>query len=403
LIDSTFGTPTRKFAEDGAAVYTPGKPSLAAKQISQYALKNRKEGEAELFTVAYSPAYANTVFPPALTKLIKQYKQVMEDAGFVRRAEPAAGMTFAEAAASGLHVPTIRKAAIPSQDILSRFGDQFVGVGKHVESNPDVARASQMFAKWAQLAVQDGLMNGQSSRFSDILHDIGGIPTHDAVPYNETEAKLMQLASSTMNDKWRDAYRLHYFNQSRTMLERSINHPMFGLYPASFMWGKVAPELVRFIAQRPFGMKTGAGLRTLTNVQSAVAMQREYDPAFQKKLDDMGKSSAMTFGGYLLPSLPWDVQAQFPKWATDIANEGNKEVATVDAGGPASSPNLVTPMTDTAKKLIPALSQIPWAAKGVGELQTDIGLGPSKQVPVAQLPDVLQQQMQDLKDALSRG
>ena len=156
-----------------------------------------------------------------------------------------AGQTVREAnAAKRGTVYAPQKAGLLPQSTIDDFAKQYVGVGKHVESNPDVARVAQQFSKWSQAAVTDGLLKGDQAIHGGILNDIAGIPTHSAAPYNLTEGLAHDVATQAMVRKWEDAYRLQYFSQDRSMLERSINHPMFGIYPASYMWGKLMPEVV---------------------------------------------------------------------------------------------------------------------------------------------------------------
>ncbi len=170
------------------------------------------------------------------------------------------------------------------------------------ESDPDVIRAVQQFSKWSKSALQDGLLSaGTPNPYSELLTRVSGIQTDLAAPFNHTEQMLVNQATTAMRAKEADAFRLQYFARDRSWLERSINHPFFGIYPASYMWGKIAPEVIRFVAQEPFGIKTGALAYSLADVQKAVAIQREYDPEFEAAIDKLGHSQALWFAGYLLP------------------------------------------------------------------------------------------------------
>lgn len=234
-----------------------------------------------------------------------------------------------------------------------------VGVWKEApeaSANPDIVRTARMFGKWTEGAVNQGLLRGAQSQFSGILNDIARIPTEGAVPYNQTEALLVRSATDAMTRKWEDAYRLQYFAQRRSMLERSINHPMFGIYPASYMWGKMLPEMARFVAREPFGVRTGAMAYSLNNVQQAIGIQREYDPEFDKLIEDMGHGQAMWMAGYLLPATTWDVGAAFPAWTRDIAQQGLDNEAAIEAGEPAEGINLIKPAIKALDTFSPSRS-----------------------------------------------
>jgi hypothetical protein len=47
------------------------------------------------------------------------------------------------------------------------------------------------------------------------------------------------------------ADKTHFFNPGRSFLERSLNHPVFALYPVSYMFGKVLPEYSRMLYLSP--------------------------------------------------------------------------------------------------------------------------------------------------------
>jgi hypothetical protein len=212
------------------------------------------------------------------------------------------------------------------------------GIAPVMKQNPDVIRATQMFGKWTNGVMAEGIKRGGNASQAATLEKIAGIPTHQAVPYNLTEHLLMDGAVRTMQSKWEDAFRLQYYARQRSMLERSINHPMFGIYPASYMWGKIMPEMIRFMAQTPFGVRTGAAAYSLLDVQRAVALQREFDPGFDKKIEDLGHSAAFFALGYMLPSWPWESNASFPGYAREFAQEGLDMQARVDKGGQVATP-----------------------------------------------------------------
>jgi len=173
-----------------------------------------------------------------------------------------------------------------------------------------------------------------------------------------------------MAAKWEDAFRLQYFAQNRSMLQRSINHPMFGLYPASYMWGKVGPELVKFIATEPFGMNTGALAYALRDMQTSVAMQRQFDPAFDAKIEELGHSAALGFLGYMLPATPWDLPASYPAWLRDFAKQGLDNEAAAEGGGVVSDTDFISPLGKMVDPMNPFSKRVNWLGRALDEVGT---------------------------------
>lgn len=389
--------------------------SVARRYVSEYGMTSDHDMMADLFSIAFNPEVNVGDLHPEVRQAITELKQVLTDLNVykpLKGGNPLAGQTVRQAnAAKRGSVYAEQKAALLPQDLLDRFGAQFVGKGKHVESNPDVARVAQMFGKWSEGAVHNGLMKGLKGGggiHAAILEDIGRIPTNAAVPYNFTEGAAVNLATQNMVRKWDDAFRLQYFAQQRSFLERSVNHPMFGLYPASYMWGKIMPELVRFIAAEPFGQKTGGLLYSTMDVQAAIALRREQDPTFDANIEQLGHSQALSFGGYMLPSLPWDVGASAPSWMTNIASQGLGQQKAAEEGRDVQDVSLVDAALAPIKKLDPLTTSIPWAGRAIDELngpadeeevqrkaaQTD------KLVQASELTPYMEQVYKELQEAL---
>lgn len=362
--------------------------SPAAFQLSEYATEAKHEAMAELFALAFDPEadltrwptvppvdvnMAEEVGPATVHEAVDELKRILRDNGMWK--EPPA----------------------PSP-------------------NPDVLRVHRQFGAWSAAAVNQGLLRGKQSRFSAILGDVAGIPTDGAAAYNLTEARLVQAAQDAMGRKWQDAFRLQYFAQNRTMLERSINHPMFGIYPASYMWGKILPEMLRFIATSPFGLETGAMAYSLANIQRAVNVQREFDPDFDKLVEDIGHSQALWFLGYLLPAVPWDVSAAMPTWMRDLSQQGLDNQSAVSNGGTVTAPDLYSAAQKQAEVINPirGLKQLHSAGAELDALLnepaepaedgaaatpgTAPNLGP---VQGTELAPTLTESLRELQDALS--
>jgi len=65
------------------------------------------------------------------------------------------------------------------------------------------------------------------------------------------EETLYNAIGYGLENAMSNADRTHYFTTNRGFLEKSINHPVFGLYPTSYMFGKVLPEYARMLFMSP--------------------------------------------------------------------------------------------------------------------------------------------------------
>ena len=379
-----------------------------AKYLSEYGVAhNDDESFAELAALVYMKSpdvqaaaraqYMDKLRPwmDQLDALLRKYQIHVPPT-----ASPFGGQSVKEASKLGYR--SQKKGTILDQKTLSTIHERLIGVGRHSESDPSVARASRLFAKMATDSIIPNL-KGTTGQYDDVLKKFAMVPRHDAVPYNADEALLFDLATSNMQAKWKDAYRLQYFAQERSMLQRSINHPMFGIYPASYMWGKIAPEMIQFIAQRPFGVRTGAMLDNMLMAQRSVALQREMDPEFDKKIEEVGHNAAFSWLGYMLPTLPWDINSGFPAWSRALAKQGLTNQNRVDRNEAVEKTDMAIVAQKTMEKLNPYSTSIPWGARateavlGPNEFEDTKPTGP---LTGAEMQPTLQNSMEQLRDIL---
>jgi hypothetical protein len=186
--------------------------------------------------------------------------------------------------------------------------------------SPEVEGYIQQFSKWVQTSLKDEL--GARTR-SDLRHLVESVPTKDATPFNRSHALVVGLLKDKINDAQTDIFRLAEMATQRSVLERSLNHPLFGLYPASYMWGKVLPETVKFLAKNPY-----AATYTIANVQRSIATQREYDPELDDVMGKTDRSSSAFLMDYLTPGLPWsDHAARMSPMVRDLF--AGKDIGTI--------------------------------------------------------------------------
>lgn len=181
-------------------------------------------------------------------------------------------------------------------------------------AEPEVERAARYFSKY----VQDVAPNiGAGTALKNIVENI---PVEGASPFHFTQSVLMDTLHENFRLAEKDAIRLAHMQTERSVLERSINHPFFAMYPSSYFWGKVIPETFRFIAYQPFGLQTSAGLSAYLHVKQSVELQSMYDDRLAEMWKDLGKSAIMGLFSYISPSMPWeDMSSALPPWARALA------------------------------------------------------------------------------------
>jgi hypothetical protein len=136
--------------------------------------------------------------------------------------------------------------------------------------------------------------------------------------YNGDESTLMDFIQAQSNRAATNARDLIHFRTERSWLERSLNHPYFGMYPLSYTWGHVLPELVEFLVFRPFGVPAPlVALDSVHHIYQAVMEQQAYDPELRKYLAD--NEPALRAIAFLVPGVPWDLPVNTPLWLRRIA------------------------------------------------------------------------------------
>jgi len=119
----------------------------------------------------------------------------------------------------------------------SELGHLFVMAERRKEMLPGISNEITALGKGE--AVADGL----AQRLADHLIKIKEVRVEEETGWNAIFHALTGAA--------RNAEKTHYFNTSRNVLERSLNHPVFAAYPVSYMLGKVFSEYMRALYLSP--------------------------------------------------------------------------------------------------------------------------------------------------------
>jgi hypothetical protein len=129
----------------------------------------------------------------------------------------------------------------------------------------------------------------------------------------ETALQAYEWALRKASDQ---AYKTQFFNPSRGWLERTLNHPYLGLYPLSYMWGKVVPEFARFLFAKPFGLNAPMlGYDAAQHVRNTMLLQMQ-DPEFAKQMDQ--NKGAIYLVQLLLPATPENIPVNAPAWSRHL-------------------------------------------------------------------------------------
>jgi chorismate mutase len=159
---------------------------------------------------------------------------------------------------------------------------------------------------------------GLSPEVKRVLDDIaakaGSRTETRASTHNVDEADMMEWMQIAMTASQRRANDLVNMRGERSALERSINHPFLGLYPSSYMWGKVLPYLTEFLMAKPFGAKAPFLAYSVGNrMHQSFQRQQQYDPELRNYL--YRNEPFLRAMSLLVPGLPWDMPAAMPFWS----------------------------------------------------------------------------------------
>lgn len=212
-----------------------------------------------------------------------------------------------------------------NEDVHEWFADQFVAWMRTGDSpSPLLEPLMQYYSKYLKRTTSyAGVL---SPEVKSILDELAKRPITRAAPYNTDEAALFAHAWGAATRAQRRSKDLVYFKTNRSWLERSLNHPYFGMYPLSYMWGKILPDLLNFLMFKPFGFEAPfAAFNVAYRMYRQTLQQTAYDEEMQNYLKD--NEPALRALAMFIPGLPWDLPANAPLYMRRIV----EALATQDA------------------------------------------------------------------------
>jgi hypothetical protein len=233
----------------------------------------------------------------------------------------------------------MKKVAPASGDAWTRetsewFADGFnTYLATRKAPTPALATAFEFFAKWLKtvLKVGKGVPKGVSDEMASLYDDLLKAPVEQAVPYDLEQETMLTAAVESLRRVEDEAYQTQYFKRSRSWTERSANHPYLGYYPASYYWGKILPEMVRFLTLTPFGIKAPmAGWVAANKVWESIVTQKETDPEMRKFMADNEK--AFRSWGMFIPATPFDIPVNAALPYRRLAQADVENRARIEAG-----------------------------------------------------------------------
>jgi hypothetical protein len=103
------------------------------------------------------------------------------------------------------------------------------------------------------------------------------------------------------------------------------------MYPASYMWGQVLPQMIRFLVHKPFGVAAPlAGLQMAKHTMFYAQLMIQTNPDLQQFVQDHPQSVRML--SLLLPGTPWDIPVNAPAWARHLAEDDAQNKLRAEAG-----------------------------------------------------------------------
>ena len=138
--------------------------------------------------------------------------------------------------------------------------------------DPEVERGVRFFKAFLE-------HSGPNIQAGEVLRGIvDNMPVEGGTPYHFTQTAIINHLHGQFRVMEKDAIRLSHMQVERNVLDRSLNHPFFAMYPSSYYFDKVIPETLRFLGYKPFGFQSTLGLETAFKVQQTIAARVDLRP-----------------------------------------------------------------------------------------------------------------------------
>lgn len=210
------------------------------------------------------------------------------------------------------------------EEYLARQFESYVAGGSKLAPTSGLKSIFNAFGEWGRRNLEGGVkevpgeVKGVFDRWFDEADQSEPKATFDADEYRYLNA-MMQFFTRGEEA----AHTRNYYARGRSWTERSVNHPYLGMYPASYMWGKVLPAMIRFLVAKPFGVDAPfAGLAMAKHVSFYTQLLIQTNPEIADFIEDHPESVRLF--ALMLPGTPWDIPVNVPAWARHAAEDANQ-------------------------------------------------------------------------------
>jgi len=234
--------------------------------------------------------------------------------------------------ASGGRRRTSRQWGRQHEEYLAREFEHYVAGGAKTAPTPGLKAIFNAYGEWGRTNLEGGVRNVPQEvrevfdEWFRVADQSEPKATFDADEYRWMQA-LMQ--SFTMGEE--QAHTRHYYKRGRSWTERSVNHPYLGMYPASYMWGKVLPAMIRFLVAKPFGVDAPfAGALMAKHAAFYAQLMIQTNPEMQDFIEKHPETIRMF--QMMLPGTPWDIPVNMPAWARHAAEDAAQNRLRTEQG-----------------------------------------------------------------------
>ena len=222
-----------------------------------------------------------------------------------------------------------------------KYGAKFATMGRLIEQIRMDAGDMSVLSAGARESIRQTVQryanfSGERGAVVRSTQDILTDTTSNLLKDHAGEQAMFEAAKWSYAKSVEEMNRVNYFSSNRSWFERSINHPFLGLYPFSYMFGKVLPELARFMFYKPFGaIAPGAGYAAYRKISEYVSYNG-LPPGWETTQEKPDWQFLLV---QLIPGIPEDMTVVTPKWfrsgVSTISRQGYDQYKATDLAGQA--------------------------------------------------------------------